>query len=40
MTLAIQIALANTLIALAEFARLPRIGIIFWLPLGISMRMH
>jgi hypothetical protein len=37
---AIQIVLANSLIALADFADLPRIGIIFQLSLGISMRMH
>jgi hypothetical protein len=40
MTAAIQIVLANRLIALADFADLPRNEIIFPRPLGISMRMH
>jgi hypothetical protein len=40
MTDAIQIVLANSLIALADFAGLPCGEIIFSVPLGISMRMH
>jgi hypothetical protein len=40
MTIAIQIVLANALIALANFAGLP-CGVEFSRPaLGISMRMH